>query len=102
MVSAPDQVITLVYDTDRSPGFRRGFKVGLTAVAGVVVAGSLAGLLSVLPVKSADAQRPAGQRAVAARADRVAPATPAAAWGWPMFDFKEPKYSGRSGSRVEP
>ena len=60
MVSAPDQVITSKYDTDRSPGFRRGFKVGLTAVAGVVVAGSLAGLLSVLPVKSADAQRQCG------------------------------------------
>jgi len=26
----------------------------------------------------------------------MTPATPAAAWVWPMFDFSDPRYSGRS------
>ncbi|ODA69196.1 hypothetical protein APS67_006649 [Streptomyces sp. AVP053U2] len=30
------------------------------------------------------------------------PATPAAAWVWPMFDLMEPSSSGRSGSRPWP
>ncbi|MDH6229300.1 hypothetical protein M2169_006356 [Streptomyces sp. MJP52] len=32
----------------------------------------------------------------------MTPATPAAAWVWPMFDFSEPSHSGRSSGRSWP
>ncbi len=32
----------------------------------------------------------------------MTPATPAAAWVWPMLDFTDPSHSGLRGSRAEP
>jgi hypothetical protein len=32
----------------------------------------------------------------------ITPATPAAAWVWPMFDFTEPTHTGRSSGRSRP
>ena len=37
-----------------------------------------------------------------ARTILITPATPAAAWVWPMFDFTEPSHSGRSSARSWP
>ncbi len=55
-------------------------------------------------------RRTARPRAASAAARRAAspctilitPATPAAAWVWPMFDFTEPSHSGRSSGAVLP
>ncbi|GLW18804.1 hypothetical protein Stsp01_55470 [Streptomyces sp. NBRC 13847] len=37
-----------------------------------------------------------------ARTILITPATPAAAWVWPMLDFTEPSHSGRSAGRSWP